>query len=83
MMTPARLWAVVLAAVLTTLVNLILRASQPAALATTLLVSLGAMQTGRDAMVIILGILIITAIGEPVRRFRLRHTEVRPALAKT
>ncbi len=83
LVTTSRLWAVVVAAVLTTLLNLILRASQPAALATTLLVSLGAMQTGRDAVAIILGILIITIIGEPVRRFRLKHTEIRPALAKT
>lgn len=83
LMTSARLWAVVIAAVLTTLLTLILRASQPAALATTLLVSLGAMQTRRDAIAIILGVLIITAIGEPVRRFRLKHTQIRPALAKT
>ena len=83
LVTTTRLWAVVVAGVLTTLVNLILRASQPAALATTLLVSLGAMQTGRDAIAIILGILIITAIGEPLRRYRLKHTEIRPALAKS
>ncbi|MGC1617238.1 MAG: HPP family protein, partial [Candidatus Acidiferrum sp.] len=36
-----RLWAVTLAAALTTLVTLVLKAGQPAALATTLLVSLG------------------------------------------
>ena len=83
LVTTTRLWAVVVAAVLTTLVTLILRASQPAALATTLLVSLGAMQTRRDAVAIILGVLIITAIGEPVRRFRLKHTQIRPTLAKT
>jgi|SRR6185437_12515026 len=81
--TTTRLWAVVVAGVLTTSLNLILKASQPAALATTLLVSLGAMQTGRDAVAIILGILIITAIGEPLRRYRLKHTQIRPALAKT
>jgi len=74
--TPARLWAAALAAALTTLVNLMLRAGQPAALATTLLVSLGAMQTRRAAVAIILGVLIITAIGEPVRRFRLKHTQL-------
>jgi hypothetical protein len=37
---------------------------QPAALATTLLVSTGSMQTRQDAV-------------EPVRRFRLRHSDVR------
>jgi len=83
LVTTTRLWAIVVAAVLTTLVTLTLRASQPAALATTLLVSLGAMQTRRDAIAIILGVLIITAIGEPVRRFRLKHTHIRPTLAKT
>jgi hypothetical protein len=40
---------------------------------------LGSMQTRRDAIAIVSGILIITAIGEHVRRFRLKHTEIRPA----
>ena len=48
-----RLGAVVIAATLTTLGTLLLKASQPASLATTLLVSLGAMQTRRDALAII------------------------------
>jgi fructose-specific phosphotransferase system IIC component len=78
-----RLWAVALATTLTTLVTLLLKAGQPAALATTLLVSLGSMQTRRDALAIIAGVLIITAIGEPVRRFRLKHTEIRRVLDKT
>jgi hypothetical protein len=73
-----RLWAVAIAATLTTLVTLVLKAGQPAALATTLLISLGSMQTRRDAITIIAGVLIITAIGEPVRRFRLRHSKLRP-----
>ena len=80
--SPKRLWAVVIAATLTTLVTLILKAGQPAALATTLLISLGSMQTRRDAVAIVAGILIITAIGEPVRRFRLKHTEIRSAVGK-
>jgi hypothetical protein len=37
------------------------------------------MQTRCDAIAIVSGILIITAIGEHVRRFRLKHTEIRPA----
>ncbi len=78
-----RLGAVVVAATLTTLGTLLLRASQPASLATTLLVSLGAMQTRRDALVIIAGVLIITVIGEPVRRFRLRHTKLRPIVGSS
>ena len=40
-----RVWAITLAAALTTFGTLALKASQPAALATTLLVSLGAMHT--------------------------------------
>lgn len=75
-----RLWAVAIAATLTTVVTLLLKAGQPAALATTLLVSLGSMQTRRDAIAIVAGVLIITAVGEPVRRFRLKHTEIRPAV---
>jgi fructose-specific phosphotransferase system IIC component len=75
-----RIWAATIAATLTTLITLLLKAGQPAALATTLLVSLGSMQSRRDAIAIIAGVLIIAAVGEPVRRFRLRHTEIRPAL---
>jgi hypothetical protein len=81
--SPSRLWAVALAAAFTTLFTLILKASQPAALATTLLVALGSMQTQRDALAIIAGVLIITAVGEPIRRFRLKHTELRRVVGKT
>jgi HPP family len=73
-----RLWAVTIAATLTTLLTLLLKAGQPAALATTLLISLGLMQTRRDAFIIIAGVLIITALGEPVRRFRVKRTPIRP-----
>lgn len=76
-LTAPRVFAAVVAATVTTLLNLILRASQPAALATTLLVSLGAMQTRRDAIAIIAGVLIVALIGEPIRRFRLKYTETR------
>jgi hypothetical protein len=75
-----RMWAVVISAALTTFTSLLLKAGQPAALATTLLVSLGAMQTRRDAIAVIVGVLLITALGEPVRRFRLKHTAIRPVL---
>lgn len=67
-----RLWAVTLAAALTTCLCLLLKAGQPAALATTLLISLGAMQTRKSAIAIVIGVLIIAAIGEPVRLIRLR-----------
>jgi hypothetical protein len=75
---PKRIGAVAISAALTTLASLVLKAGQPAALATTLLVSLGAMQTRRDAIAIIFGVLLITAMGEPLRRFRLKHTAIRP-----
>jgi HPP family len=74
-----RIWAATIAATLTTLITLLLKAGQPAALATTLLVSLGSIETRRDAIAIIAGVLIIAAVGEPVRRFRLRYTKIRPA----
>lgn len=63
-----RLWAAVLAVVITTAATLVLRANQPAAPATSLLVSLGSMQRGHDALAIIAGVLILTALGEPIRR---------------
>jgi hypothetical protein len=70
-LTSARVWACVIAAALTAFVTLVLRASQPAALATTLLVALGAFQTKRDALVVICAVLLLAVIGEPVRRLRL------------
>jgi hypothetical protein len=71
--SPQRLWATAISAALTTFACLALKAGQPAALATTLLVSLGAMQTRRDAIAIIVGVLLVTAMGEPVRRLRLKR----------
>jgi hypothetical protein len=68
-----RLWAAVLAVVLTTIATLALDASQPASLSTTLLVSLGAMQTAHDAIAIVVAVFILAAVGEPVRRLRLKH----------
>jgi len=67
-----RLCASALAAALTTVLTLLLKAGQPAALATTLLITLGAMQTRKGAVAIILGVVLIAAIGEPLRRLRLR-----------
>jgi hypothetical protein len=71
-----RLWSAVLAVVITTVLTLTLKASQPAALSTTLLVSLGSMQRGRDAVAIIIGVLILTALGDPIRRL-LRQFETK------
>ncbi|HKR94719.1 MAG TPA: HPP family protein [Candidatus Angelobacter sp.] len=63
-----RLFASVLAAVLTALLNLLAKASQPAAFATALLVTLAGYQSGRAALSIIIAVLVLTALGEPLRR---------------
>ncbi|HUO18099.1 MAG TPA: HPP family protein [Verrucomicrobiae bacterium] len=64
-----RLWAALLAVVITTAATLALKASQPASLSTSLLVSLGSMQTGRGALAIIIGVLLLAALGKPLRRY--------------
>lgn len=69
-----RVWAALVAAVLTVFVTLLVKATQPAALSTTLLVSTGIMQTWKDGAVIMAAVLLITAIGEPVRRWRLKNS---------
>lgn len=73
-----RLWASAIAAALTAGLTQLFYASQPASLATSLLVTLGLMQTRRDALAIVVGVLILTAAGEPMRRLLARH----PPLAK-
>ncbi|MGC1869380.1 MAG: HPP family protein [Acidobacteriaceae bacterium] len=69
----ARVWAATIAALLTVLGTLLARATQPAALSTTMLIALGIMQTARDGVIIMLAVLLITAIGEPLRRWRIKH----------
>lgn len=64
-----RLWAAVMAVVITTGVTLALKATQPACLSTTLMVSLGSMQRAQDALAIIIGVLLLTVLGEPYRRY--------------
>ncbi|HWF39424.1 MAG TPA: HPP family protein [Candidatus Acidoferrales bacterium] len=70
--SPPRIWSAAIAAALTTLLTLLLKATQPAALSTTLLVSLGSMQTRRGAEVIVIGVLLVVLLGAPVRHLRLR-----------
>jgi len=65
-----RVWAATVAAMLTVFGTLLARATQPAALSTTLLIALGIMQTVKDGIMIMLAVLLITAIGEPLRRWR-------------
>jgi hypothetical protein len=67
-----RVWAAVIAAALTTLGTLLLRAAQPASIATSLLVAVGSMQSAHDAVVIVIAVLMIAAIGEPLRRVRMK-----------
>lgn len=70
-----RIGAVVLAAGITVVVTLLIKATQPAALSSTLLISLGNMQTWQDGFMIMGGVLIVLLAGEPVRKWRLRNKE--------
>ncbi|MGH9588239.1 MAG: HPP family protein [Acidobacteriaceae bacterium] len=75
-----RVWAAVIAAALTAFFTLLLRASQPASLSTTLLISLGLMQTAQDGFMIMAGVILITLVGEPIRILRLKRlSEIPPA----
>lgn len=66
-----RIWAVMLAASATVVVTLLINATQPAALSTTLLIALGTMQKWQDGFIIMGGVLIMLVFGEPVRLWRL------------
>lgn len=68
-----RVWAAVMATLLTVLFTILLKATQPAALSTTLIVATGTMQRPVDGPIIMAGVLLVTALGEPVRRWRMRH----------
>ncbi len=68
-----RVGAAVLAALLTVFGTLLARATQPAALSTTLMIATGAMQHLEDGPIIMASILLITAAGEPLRRWRRRR----------
>jgi cytochrome c biogenesis factor len=68
-----RVEAAVLSAALTVFVTLLLRATQPAAISTTLLISLGVMQQWRDGLTIMAAVLLMTLTGEPLRRWRCRQ----------
>jgi hypothetical protein len=68
-----RIGTATLAAALTVLVTLLLRASQPAAIATALLIALGLMQTPRESAVIQAAVVLMIVIGEPLRRWRLNQ----------
>lgn len=67
-----RVWAVLVAASLTVLGTLLANATQPAALSTTLIMATGVMQTKSDGLIVMAAVLLMVAIGEPVRRWRVR-----------
>ena len=67
-LTGSRIFASVLACVLTAFANLLLRASQPAAFSTALLVTLGSYESPREALTIFLAVVFLTVLGEPLRR---------------
>ncbi len=66
-----RVAAGTLATMLTVFGTLLARAMQPAAISTALLISLGVMQTAKDGVLIMAAVVLMTALGEPLRRWRL------------
>jgi cytochrome c biogenesis factor len=70
-----RVGACTLAVALTALFTLLAKAGQPAAYATAILVAIGSMQKAGDAWVIAIAVLILGAVGEPIRRMRLTPLE--------
>jgi hypothetical protein len=69
----ARVGAAAVASLLTVLGTMLAKATQPAALSTTLLIALGTLQVPRDAAVIMAAVLLITGLGEPLRIWRNRE----------
>lgn len=67
-LSSTRLFASVLACALIALLTLLAKAGQPAAFATGLLVTVGGYQSGRAGLSIIISVLVLTALGEPLRR---------------
>jgi hypothetical protein len=65
-----RVCAATIAAALTVFVTLAVHATQPAALSTTLLIALGNMPHWRDGFFIMGAVLLMTALGQPIRMWR-------------
>lgn len=64
-----RLWASLIAVMLTVFVQLLLQATHPPAAATTLLITLGGFGlNGGDVVTIIAGVVIVATAGEAIRR---------------
>jgi hypothetical protein len=73
-LTRVRVAAAVLSVALNMLLGILLKASHPPAAATTLLVSLGGFEPNlHSAITIMIGVVIVAALGELLRRLRLQH----------
>lgn len=70
-LTVGRLGAATVAMALSILVGILLRASHPPAAATVLLVALGSLKDQQQIVAFAIGLLIISVVGELVRRLRL------------
>lgn len=77
--TWVRVWAAILAALLTVLGTTWFKATQPAALSTTLKIATGSMQRLQDGPVIMAAIMLLTIAGEPLRRWR--HKQRAPRIS--
>jgi len=73
MVSPLRVAAATISAILTVLLTLLTHATQPAALSTTLLISLGTLQRWQDGFFIMGAVLLLVLLGEPLRRWRSRE----------
>jgi len=76
-LVPARVAAAVIAMLLTMAAGYLLRAQHPPAAATTLLVALGAIATLQQAVIVLIGVILLAAIGEAFRE--VRRVRVTPA----
>lgn len=67
-----RVLVATVASLLTVLLTLVLCATQPAAVATALVVALGSSHHLRDGLLMMVAIVMVRLLGEPIRRWRLR-----------
>ncbi len=74
-MTAGRVWTAVVAVAFTVLLNTVIKAQQPAACSTSLLVALGSFSNFYGAMLMVGGVIVLAIVGEPLRRMRIRTTD--------
>ncbi len=78
-LTPARTWAAVIAVALTIAASLLLRASHPPGVSTSMLLALGSFSPSlHDVLTIIVGVLVVAVAGELLRRARLGNAPGAP-----